>query len=170
MTELDRRALIAGAALAGGTAVSGAMAAPTALSMKELKKEADVACLYHCDFGDPARFSQMINNIGNHYSVYGANPFDLQLCIVAHSAGVKFFFETLEGTPWAEETTVPKIFDRIEAQAKNGLKVYLCEITFTRLKLDKAKVRNADFLAFVPSGVAAVAALQGKGFAYLKVG
>lgn len=168
MTDLDRRALLSGAALVGSAVA--ATAAPAALSLADLKKEADAACLYHCDFGDPARFSQMLVNIGNHYSAYGANPFDVQLCIVAHGPGVKFFFESLEGTPWADEVTVPKIFERVETQAKNGLRVYLCEITFQRLKLDKARVRNADFLAFVPSGVATVAALQGKGYAYMKIG
>ena len=34
----------------------------------------------------------------------------------------------------------------------------------------RAKTRKDAFLKFVPSGVATVAELQGKGFAYLKVG
>ena len=140
------------------------------LQLADLKKEADVACLYHCDFGEPPRFLQMLNNIGNHYSAYGANPFELQLVVVAHSAGVKFFLETLEGTSWRDEAMVPQIFDRIAAQARSGLKVHLCNITFQRLNLDRTKVRKADFISFVPSGVATVAALQAKGFAYLKVG
>ena len=33
-----------------------------------------------------------------------------------------------------------------------------------------AKVKDMPFISFVPSGVATVAALQSKGFAYLKVG
>ncbi|WP_284178107.1 DsrE family protein [Rhabdaerophilum sp. SD176] len=170
MGPMDRRAVIGGAVLAGAAGIARAQSAPKQLGLADIRKEADMACLYHCDFGEPQRFSQMINNIGNHYSVYGANPFDAQICIVAHSAGVKFFFDTVEGTPWAEELTVPKIFERVEAQIKNGLKIYLCAITFERLKLDRAKVRKNDAIAFVPSGVATVAALQGKGFAYLKVG
>lgn len=170
MGPLDRRAVIGGAVLAGAAGLGQGQAAPKQLGLTDLRKEADMACLYHCDFGEPQRFSQMINNIGNHYSAYGANPFDAQICIVAHSAGVKFFFDTVEGTPWAEELTVPKIFERVEAQIKNGLKIYLCAITFERLKLDRAKVRKNEAIAFVPSGVATVAALQGKGFAYLKVG
>jgi uncharacterized protein len=38
------------------------------------------------------------------------------------------------------------------------------------LKIDPAKTRKDTFLKFVPSGVATVAELQAKGFAYLKVG
>jgi len=170
MSDTTRRTLIGALAAAGAAAAGPALAAPTILKLNELKKEGEVACLYHCDFGDPARFSQMLVNIGNHYSAYGANPFDLQLCIVAHGAGVKFFLESLEGTPWVEEVTVPKIFDRVVALSKNGLKVYLCNITFERQKLDREKARKDDFVRFVPSGVATVGDLQAKGFGYMKIG
>ncbi|MBR2118226.1 MAG: DsrE family protein [Pseudomonadota bacterium] len=163
-----RRSVIIGAA--GGLVAATAQAAPQSVSMADLKKEGDVACLYHCDYGDNARFAQTLNNISNHYSVYGSDPFGLQLVIVAHSVSVKYFLSTLEGTPWKDETIDPALFERVTALAKNGLKVLLCEITFQRLKLDKAKVKDAPFISFVPSGVATVAALQSKGFAYLKVG
>ncbi len=164
-----RRSIVIGAA-GGLIAASAAHAAPKALSMADLKKEADVACLYHCDYGDSARFAQTLNNISNHYSAYGADPFKLQLVIVAHSAAVKFFLNTLEGTPWKDEASPAKAFERVTDLSKNGLKVHLCEITFQRLKLDKDHVHDAPFISFVPSGVATVAALQSKGFSYLKVG
>ncbi|MCA0422633.1 MAG: DsrE family protein [Proteobacteria bacterium] len=171
MSDIDRRAIFGGLAAAGGlVAASGAIAAPAVLPLSDLRKEADVACLYHCDFGDPARFSQMLVNIANHYSAAGSNPFDLQLAIVAHGAGVKFFLESLEGTAWAEEVTVPQIFSRVAPLAQSGLKVYLCKITFERQKIDMEKARKAPFIQFVPSGVATVAALQSKGFAYIKIG
>ncbi|MFN3892699.1 MAG: DsrE family protein [Beijerinckiaceae bacterium] len=172
MTDVNRRALIGTIAAAGaGVAASSALAqAPAMTPLSDIKKDADVACLYHCDFGDAPRFVQMMTNISNHYSAVGADPFALQLALVAHGAGVKFFLENLEDTNWRDEIMVPKIFPTIEAQAKNGLKVYLCNITFERLKLDRGKVRKADWIRFVPSGVATVAALQAKGFAYLKIG
>jgi hypothetical protein len=171
MTEIDRRLLLGGLALAGAvTTATAASATIPMIPLANLKKEADVACVYHCDFGDPPRFVQMLTNIGNHFEAYGANPFDLQLVIVVHGAGVKFFLETLEGTNWRDEAMVPQIFSRVANQARNGLKVHLCDITFQRLNLDRNNVRKADFISFVPSGVAAVAALQSKGFAYLKVG
>jgi uncharacterized protein len=167
MAELDRRALLGGVVLAGASAT--AAVAQTITPLSDIKKEADVACLYHCDFGDPPRFVQMLQNISNHYSVYG-NPLDIQLAVVAHGQGLKFFLETLEGTTWKDEVMVPQIFQRVADLSKSGLKVYLCNITFERLKIDREKARKADFISMVPSGVAAVAALQAKGFAYLKVG
>lgn len=167
---INRRTMLGAAALGGASAaLSGTIAAARDLSLADLKKEADVACLYHCDFGDPSRFLQMIQNISNHYSVYG-NPLDLQLAIVVHGQGIKFFLETLEGTNWKDEATIPQIFPRMVDVAKNGLQILLCEITFKRLNLDKARARKDDFISFVPSGVATVAALQAKGFSYIKTG
>lgn len=166
----SRRSLLAAAASGLAVAATSAAAAPKELSLADIKKEADVACVYHCDFGDPARFDQMLTNIANHYSAYGADPFALQLAIVAHGAGVKFFLKDLEGTSRASDSAALKSFERVDALAKNGLKVHLCEITFQRNRIDKTKAREAPFVSFVPSGVAAVAALQAKGFAYLKIG
>lgn len=170
MSEIDRRAVLASLMAAGAAAASTRAAAAATVKPDDIKKEAEVACLYHCDFGETPRFAQMLNNISNHYSVYGSNPFDIQLVTVVHSVGVKFFLETLEGTAWRNETVPAELFERVASLAKNGLAVYLCDITFQRLKLDRDKVRKADFIRFVPSGVATIAALQSKGFAYLKVG
>lgn len=169
MSDFDRRAFLGTLAVAGAMPLAAASAA-TDLKFSDLKKEADVACLYHCDFGDPPRFVQMMRNIANHYQVYGADPFAVQLAIVAHGQGVKFFLENLDGTSWSEQIMVPKTFSQVESVAKNGLKVYLCNITFERMKLDKNRVRKADFISFVPSGVATVGVLQSKGFGYIKVG
>ncbi|WP_449375432.1 DsrE family protein [Bosea thiooxidans] len=104
----SRRGLMAAAAsgLIIGAAAP-AQAAPQTVALAELKKEADVACLYHCDFGEAPRFVQMLTNIANHYSAYGADPFALQLAIVAHGAGVKFFLDSFEGTSLARSAGGP---------------------------------------------------------------
>lgn len=51
-----------------------------------------------------------------------------------------------------------------------GVEVYLCRITFETNKIDSALAKDAQYLRFVLSGVAAVAMLQAKCFSYLKVG
>ncbi|MBM3599779.1 MAG: hypothetical protein FJX35_16325 [Alphaproteobacteria bacterium] len=171
MPRFDRRTILTSLAAAGAAGVAArAAAGPVAVKPADIAKEAEVACLYHCDFGEPARFAQMLNNISNHYAVYGSNTFDIQLAMVVHSVGVKFFLDRLDGTPWQSEQIAPELFERMGSLAKNGLVAYLCEITFQRLKLNRDTVRAAEFIRFVPSGVAAVAVLQSKGFAYLKVG
>lgn len=170
MSEIDRRMVLGGLVAAGGVlGATAAQAQGKPLGFADMKKEADIACLYHVDYGDNARFAQTLNNISNHYSVY-ASPLDIQIVLVAHSAGVKYFLENLDDTPWKDDAKALENFERASSLSKNGLKVYLCEITFKRLKLDVGKVRKADFIHMVPSGVATVGALQAKGFGYLKVG
>jgi uncharacterized protein len=165
-----RRGMIGALAASGASLAGGALAAPAALDLASVKKETDVACLYHCDFGDPQRFSAMLQNMNNHYSAYEFDSFKLKLVMVVHSAGIKFFLEDLTGTPWEKETIDPDIYKRFTALTKYGTEAYLCQITYKRLHIDPAKTRTDAFLKFVPSGVATVAELQGKGFAYLKVG
>ena len=166
----SRRSLFGLFSLAAvGLGARAAQAAPAKLDMATLAKDTEVACLYHADFGDQARFSQLLNNINNHYSVYEADPLKLKLVVVAHAAAIKFFLEDLAGTPWEKETIDPEIYKRFVGLTKYGVEAYLCQITYKRLNIDPAKTRKDEFLRFVPSGVATVAELQGKGFAYLKV-
>ncbi|QRG06976.1 DsrE family protein [Xanthobacter dioxanivorans] len=168
MPHFDRRAFLGTMALAG--AVPAAAHAAQSVETKDIAKEADHACLYHCDYGDPNRFAQTLNNISNHYAAYGADPFAIQLVLVAHAGGVKFFLDSLSGTLWEKETLDPQLVEKIDSLGKNGLKIYLCSLTFERNKLDREKARKAPYISFVPSGVATVGELQNKGFAYLKVG
>lgn len=171
MSITSRRGFIGALALSGATlSASRAMAAPGKLDPSTLKKDTDVACLYHCDFGDPQRFSQMLTNMNNHLSVYEFDTMKVKLVLVTHGAGVKFFLDDLTGSPWANDKVDPELYKRFVGLTKFGVEAYLCEITFKRNKMDMAKAKQDSFLKFVPSGVAAVAELQGKGFAYLKVG
>jgi len=162
--------MIGALAASGATLATSALAAPAALDMASIKKDTDIACLYHCDFGDPRRFSQMLQNMNNHYSAYEFDNFKLKLVVVAHAAGIKFFLNDLSGTPWENDKIDPEIYQRFVGLTKYGVEAYLCQITYKRLKLDFAKTRKDPFLKFVPSGVATVAELQGKGFAYMKIG
>jgi intracellular sulfur oxidation DsrE/DsrF family protein len=167
-----RRDLL-GALTASGAVLAAATSAranPGVLDLGTLKKEADIQCIYHCDFGDPRRFSQMLQNMLNHYSAYEFDSFKLKLVVVAHGAGLKFFLDDLSGTPWEKETIDPDIYKRFVGLTKYGVEGYLCQITYKRMQIDPAKTRKDAFLKFVPSGVATVAELQTKGFAYIKVG
>jgi intracellular sulfur oxidation DsrE/DsrF family protein len=171
MSELNRRHLLG--AIAAGTAMgaTAATAASRDVDLATFKKEADVACLYHSDFGDDVRFDAMLRNINNHLSVYNSDPFALKVVIVAHASGIKYHLKTLDGTPWANGPKIDPEFDkRMAALAQHGVEVLLCKITFQRSQIDLSLAKDAPYVRLVPSGVATVAALQGKGFAYLKVG
>jgi len=162
--------MIGALAASGATLATTAFAAPAALDLAAVKKDTDFACLYHCDFGDPRRFSQMLQNMLNHYSAYEFDSFRLKLVVVAHAAGLKFFLDDLSGTPWENDKIDPEIYQRFVGLTKYGVEAYLCQITYKRLSIDFAKTRKDAFLKFVPSGVATVGELQSKGFAYMKIG
>src|SRR4051812_16775034 len=71
MSDTSRRGFLGALAVSGATlAASQAAAAPGKLDLAGLKKDTEIACLYHCDFGDPKRFEQMLTNMNNHLSVY----------------------------------------------------------------------------------------------------
>ena len=129
-----------------------------------------VFCLYHCDFGDPVRFSQVLTNIDNHYAAYGNDKERIKIVLVAHSQAIKFFLSDHLGTPWEKETTDPEIFRKLSGLSERGLQVNLCQFTFKRLNVASSKVQPASFVSFVQSGVATVGDLQSKGYSYLKVG
>jgi intracellular sulfur oxidation DsrE/DsrF family protein len=158
----NRREIIGTLAASGVAlaATSGARGNPVAIDLAEIKKETDIACLYHCDFGDPQRFSQMLQNMLNHYSAYEFDTFKLKLVVVAHAAGIKFFLEDRAGTPWEKDTIDPEIYQRFVGLTKYGVEGYLCQITYKRLNVDPAKTRKDAFLKFVPSAVATVAYIK----------
>lgn len=173
MNPTSRRNFIGTLAVSGAAlAASRAGAAPENLDLAALRKDTDYACLYHCDFGDPDRFSQMLTNMNNHLSVYEFDPMRIKLVIVAHGAGIKFFLEDLTGTAWEKnkDKIGEDLYKRVVGLSKFGVEIYLCQITYKRQNIDLDKTRKDDFLKFVPSGVASIAELQSKGFAYLKVG
>ena len=97
MTNTSRRGFLGALAVSGATlAASRAAAAPDKLDLSSLKKDTDVACLYHCDFGDPKRFGQLLTNMNNHLSVYEFDNMKVKLVIVTHGAGVQFFMDDLD--------------------------------------------------------------------------
>jgi uncharacterized protein len=171
MSDTSRRNFIGAMALSGAAlGATRVVAAPAQLSLSDIKKDTDIACLYHCDFGEVPRFSQMLTNINNHLSAYEFDPMRVKLVIVTHGAGIKYFLADRSGTPWEKDQIDEDLFKRYVGLTKFGVECYLCEITYKRNKIDLAKTRNDPSLKFVPSGVATVAELQSKGFAYLKVG
>lgn len=171
MTKIGRRHLVGGLVLGTGVlAGKAALAQAQTIEIGSIRKDTDLACAYHCDFGDPARVGQMITNINNHLSVYDNDPFKIKIVVVAHGQGIKPFLVDLEGTPWAKDAVPPELFLRFSGLAKLGVEIYLCQITFKNNKIDFGKARKDAFIKLVPSGVATIAALQSKGFAYVKVG
>src|SRR3979490_2047820 len=171
MSRFSRRDMLGAAVTTGAVlgAAAVAQAEPKQLSIQNMKKTTQNAPVYHCDFGDAGRFSQQLRNISNHLAVYNNDPRALKVVIVAHSAGIKFFLKDLADTPWSQEQIDPQLAERMQTLSSRGVEVYLCKVTFATLNLSHAKARPDEYITFVPSGIAAAAALQAQGFSYLKV-
>jgi intracellular sulfur oxidation DsrE/DsrF family protein len=173
MTDIDRRHLI-GALAAGSAALAGALPAAAAapeLKLTDLKKDTDIACLYHCDFSDDQRYDAMLRNINNHLSAHDFDPLGLKIVIVALGPGIKYHLTNLAGTLWEKAPAIePDLAKRMAGLAQYGVEVYLCRLTFDLMGLDPALAKAVPYISMVPSGVATVAYLQSKGYGYLKVG
>ncbi len=172
MKKVDRRSVVGALVTAGATvgAADVASAGTPEMKLRDLQMKTQFGCLYHCDFGDHARFSQQLRNINNHFAAYNYDQRALKLIVVAHSAGIKFFLKDLVDTPWAQETIDPELIARTTSLSQHGLEIYLCKVTFATLKIDPAKARTDNYIRFVGSGIATASALQAKGYSYLKVG
>lgn len=167
----NRRRVLQWTTWGGLLSLFTAQGTPGRAGFGDFVKETKVAALYHCDYGDPARFGQTLTNISNHLSVYNFDPFSVRVVMVAHGQGLKFFMKDFTGSPWEKEQfDAAGIYERIRGLGQQGVGFYLCEITINRLKLDPAKLQDDAFIKLVPSGVAAVAELQTRGYAYLKIG
>lgn len=146
-----------------------ASASQKTLDVSELRREAELGVVYHCDFPQEDRFMTMLRNIGNHLSVYDFNPTKIKIVVVAHGSGVKFFMKDLSGTPWERENLkVHEIYEQERSLSMYGVEYYICRITLERLRLNPEKLH--DFVKIVPSGVGALGHLQSvERFAYIKV-
>ena len=161
----NRREIIGALAASGAVLASTPAHAPirSPLDLAQIKKDTDVACLYHCDFGDPQRFSQMLQNMLNHYSAYEFDTFKLKLVVVAHGRASSSSSTTAPERRGRRTTSIRELYQRFVGLTKYGVEGYLCQITYKRLNIDPAKTRKDAFLQFVPSGVATVAELQSQG-------
>jgi intracellular sulfur oxidation DsrE/DsrF family protein len=127
MKGTSRRGILGVLAAYGATvSATKASAAAEKLDPASVKRETDIACLYHCDFGDSQRFSQLLTNVNNHLSVYEFDPFKIKIVLVAHGPGIKFFLNDLTGTPWEKERVDPELYQRFTGLTKFSVEAYLC--------------------------------------------
>lgn len=114
--------------------------------------------VYHINYDDQKRLNGTMRNIQNHINAVGKENLDLR--VVLHGKGVTLLAYAKEDLVMQEKV------DKLKAQ---GIKFNVCNNTLRGRKLDYKKdlfaVADEDI---VPSGVAEIAALQAKGYVYLK--
>ena len=114
--------------------------------------------VYHLNYDNPKRQKGMLRNINNHIKAVGAKKLDLR--VVMHGKGYTML------------QTANKDLDlqnSIISLKDKGVKFQLCANTIRGKKLNEKELFGFDPANDkVPSGVAEIAHLQKKGFAYIR--
>ncbi len=113
---------------------------------------------YHINYDDPKALKGAMGNVQNHINAVGKQNLDLR--VVLHGNGVALLALAKEDLVMQEK------IDSLKAQ---GIKFNVCNNTLRGRKIDyKKDLFGVGEQDIVPSGVAEIAALQAKGYVYIK--
>ncbi|GHD00512.1 hypothetical protein GCM10019060_34150 [Novosphingobium pokkalii] len=104
---------------------------------------------------DKAYFNRLLHHIGAHIA---ATDGKVEISVVNFAAGVKLFVMA------KEDADLAKAIDGLRAK---GVRFLICNNTLQGMKLTPADLYGVKPDDVVPSGVAEIARLQGKGYVYL---
>jgi intracellular sulfur oxidation DsrE/DsrF family protein len=115
-----------------------------------------VKVVYHFNSDDQKIHKAGLINIQNHLDAEEGN---VEIIAVAHGLGLTMF---------QEGKTDPDNLLRIKNLRKQGVKFGICAVTMQRQKIDIKDLKECSTEDIVKSGVAEIARLQNKGYAYIK--
>lgn len=114
--------------------------------------------VYHVNTDDTKTLNATLGNVQNHINAVGKDKLDLR--VVMHGNGLDLLKQAKEN-----EGMKSKV-DNLKLQ---GVAFNVCANTLKGKKIDyKKDLHDVKEKDIVPSGVAEIAILQGKGFAYVK--
>lgn len=114
--------------------------------------------VYHINYDDPKALKGAMGNVQNHINAVGKQNLDLR--VILHGNGVALLALAKEDLVMQEK------IDSLKAQ---GIKFNVCNNTLRGRKIDyKKDLFGVGEQDIVPSGVAEIAALQAKGYVYIK--
>jgi len=126
--------------------------------------------VYHINGDNPKQQAGALRNIQNHINAVGKDNLDLR--VVMHGNGVSMVLlpEALPNVKgFKNANATPQMQASIDGLKSQGVHFDICANTLNGRKVnyenDLHMVEKADI---VPSGVAELAILQGKGYAYIK--
>jgi uncharacterized protein len=114
--------------------------------------------VYHVNVDDEKLLKATLGNIQNHINAVGKENIDLR--VVMHGPGVQLLQIANKN---------PDFQDKISNLKRQGVHFNVCNNTLVGKKIDyKNDLYDVSKEDIVPSGVAELAALQSKGFSYVK--
>ena len=123
---------------------------------------------YHVNYDDAKRQTGALRNIQNHINAVGADKLDLR--VIMHGKGLSMLLlpDEAENTKLKSGNANDKQQSTISHLKSQGVTFKVCANTLRGKKINIDQLHDADESDIVPSGVAEVAHLQGRGFSYLK--
>ena len=113
---------------------------------------------YHINYDNPKRLKGALRNIQNHINAVGKKNLDLR--VVMHGKGV---------TLLKLANNDPNMQQKVISLKKQGIMFNVCANTLKGKKINyKNDLHDVSEKDIVPSGVAELAHLQAKGYAYVK--
>lgn len=114
--------------------------------------------VYHINYDDEKLLGAALRNVNNHIKASGAENVDIK--IVMHGKGVDLL---------KIANTNLDMQQKVIGLKKNGVAFQVCNNTLVGKKIDyKNDLFDVSKADIVPSGVAELAILQAKGYAYIK--
>lgn len=140
-----------------------AYAADKHIDIKKAAKNGyhQIHVVYHIN--DVKEATGALRNAKNHLDAVGDENIDM--IVVTHSSGAYLLVDGAMGEK--DKEGKPYDFrDAVASLANRGVKFQICANTIKGKKIPKDKI--SEYAEIVPSGVATVAELQNKGYAYVK--
>ena len=124
--------------------------------------------VYHVNYYGSKEQTAALRNVQNHINAVGAE--NLELRVVLHGNGVAMLMypDALEGTKMKEANANDEMQARIAGLKEQGVSFNVCANTLKGRNVPMDALYDTDQADIVPSGVAELAKLQGKGFTYIK--
>lgn len=125
--------------------------------------------VYHINYDNPKQQAGALRNIQNHINAVGSENLDIK--VVLHGNGLSLLLdpESLENVKMKYANASEKMQVNISALKDQGIEFNVCANTLKGRNIsfedDLYDVSKSDI---VPSGVAELAILQGKGYGYIK--
>lgn len=114
--------------------------------------------VYHINYSDEAQLNAALGNAKNHIAAIGKDKIDMK--VVMHGNGVDLLKIANNNLDMQQKVINLK---------KDGVDFAVCKNTLTNKKINyKNDLFDVSESDIVPSGVAEVAILQSKGYAYIK--
>jgi len=126
--------------------------------------------VYHINYDNPKKQAGALRNIQNHINAVGAENLDLKVVLHGHGLALLLDPDSLEKLKkFKNANATDEMVAKVDGLKSQGVQFNVCANTVRGRKVDlNIDLHDVSEKDIVPSGVAELAALQAKGYTYIK--